>query len=228
MDFFEVFGYSFLVALTGAMSPGPVLTYTIFNSIKAKEKGWLVGVMVILGHAILELGLIMILFLGIGPFLENDIVVVIIGILGGGLLIFFGLSIIRDLKQEKIDFSFLTPDLEKMEKDSKENKLFNMHPIIGGVLISISNPYWILWWVTWGLNAMTQFNVSLANQTLFWGFFLGHELGDFAWYVPIATVVGFSSKLMTKKVYIVILISCSVFMVGFGIYLGISPIFTYF
>lgn len=219
-----MFGYSFLVALTGAMSPGPVLTYTIFNAIKAKERGWLVGVMVILGHAILELGLIMVLFLGVGPFLENDVVVLIIGLMGGGLLVYFGASILRDLRHQKIDFSFLNPDLEKMEKESKENKLFNMHPILGGVLISISNPYWILWWVTWGLNAMTQFSVSLSNQPLFWGFFLGHELGDFAWYVPIATIVGLSSKLMTKKVYIVILVSCALFMIVFGIYLGISPL----
>ncbi|MBD3351876.1 MAG: hypothetical protein GF364_10360 [Candidatus Lokiarchaeota archaeon] len=222
MVFWSVFSYSFVVALTGAMSPGPVLSYVIFNAIKEKERGFLVGLFVILGHAILELLLILILVAGLGPILENQIFVIIIGLLGGGLLIYFGGSIIYDLRKKRIDFSFLNPDAAKLQDQAKQNKLFNMHPILGGVMISISNPYWILWWATWGLNAMRIFNISFANPIAFWGFFIGHEMGDLVWYVPVATLVGFSGKIMTKKVYIAILVACSIFMIGFGLYLASS------
>lgn len=224
MPFWNIFLFSFLVALTGAMSPGPVLTYTIFRSIKAKEKGFLVGIYVILGHAILELVVILVIIGGLGPFLQTDWVMICIGLLGGGVLIYFGYSIIRDLKKNRIDFGFLTPDEQKLEANTSQNRFFKMHPILGGVLISMSNPYWILWWATWGLNAVITFNVTLSNPGTFWGFFLGHEMGDASWYIPIATLVGLSSKLMTKKVYIGILIACALFMIGFGIYLAISPI----
>ncbi|MHA1338854.1 MAG: LysE family transporter [Promethearchaeota archaeon] len=224
MDFWHIFLYSFLVALTGAMSPGPLLTYTIFKSIKAKEKGVFIGILVILGHAILEFCLIIGIFLGIGPFLQHQIAVIIIGLLGGGLLIYFGVSIIRDLLKERIDFSFLEPDMAKISQKIKENKLFKMNPLLGGIFISLSNPYWIIWWVTWGLNAITAFSVSLSVPSTFWGFFLGHEAGDFIWYVPIATIAGLFSKIMTKKIYIGILIACAVFMIGFGLYLAISPL----
>jgi len=33
----EIFGISFIVALTGALFPGPVLTFTIYKSFKSKN-----------------------------------------------------------------------------------------------------------------------------------------------------------------------------------------------
>jgi len=225
MNFSQIFIYSFLVALTGAMLPGPLLTYTIFKSIKAKEKGIFVGLLIVFGHAILEFILILGIFLGLGPFLTNQIAVIFIGLGGGGLLIYFGSSIIKDLMRNRIDFSFLKLKDSEISNKIKENKLFNLHPIFGGILISLSNPYWILWWITWGLNAITAFSVSLSIPSTFWGFFIGHEMGDFIWYVPIAIISGFSTRIINKKIYIGILIACAIFMIGFGLYLAISPIY---
>ena len=61
---FEIFLFSFITALSGAMSPGPLLTYTIIKSIKKKERAYLMAIVIILGHAILEVGLILLLVLG--------------------------------------------------------------------------------------------------------------------------------------------------------------------
>ena len=223
MGFYNIFGLAFLVALTGAMTPGPLLTYTVYKSIEAKKKAYLVGLYVCLGHAILEFILILILLGGMGPFISLPIVIVIIGLLGGGLLVFLGGSLLKDLKRKKIDFSFL-----EISDDSNNNgpKKFSKHPILGGILISMSNPYWWFWWAVIGLNFMTQFSVSFGNQFEFWGFFWGHELGDFIWYFTIAAGLGLTHKFMTKRIYIGILIACSIFMIGFGIYLGVSPFFS--
>ena len=35
-----IFSLSFLVALTGAMSPGPLLTYTIIKSARSRGRGY--------------------------------------------------------------------------------------------------------------------------------------------------------------------------------------------
>lgn len=225
MVFFNIFGWAFLVALSGAMTPGPLLTYTVYKSIEAKKKAFLVGLYVILGHAILEFILILILLGGMGPFISSPQVIIGIGLLGGILLIFLGGSLLRDLKQNKIDFSFLEISGDSNSADTNTVKKFSKHPILGGILISMSNPYWWFWWAVIGLNFMTQFSVSFENQIEFWGFFLGHELGDFVWYFSISVGLGFTHKFMTKRIYSAILISCSIFMVGFGIYLGVSPFF---
>ncbi len=218
MSFIEVLVLAFFVALTGAMTPGPLLTYTIYKSIQAKSRAFLVGIFVCIGHAILEFFLIIILLLGIGPFLSNKNIVILIGFGGGALLIYFGISLLRDLKEIKVDIN------EISRLDEKNTNLSN-HPIIGGIFISMSNPYWWLWWAIIGMNFMTQFSVSLSNLPGFWGFFIGHELGDFAWYGSITFGIGVTHKFITQSVYKAIIICCSIFMIGFGTYLAISPLF---
>ena len=54
---FDLFIYSFINALSGALSPGPVTTFTIYKSLESK-KGYLVGWYITLGYAILEFILI--------------------------------------------------------------------------------------------------------------------------------------------------------------------------
>ncbi|MHA2226965.1 MAG: LysE family transporter [Candidatus Hodarchaeales archaeon] len=211
------------------MSPGPLLTYTVYKSIQAKRKAYLVGIFVCIGHAILEFAIILFLLIGMGPFISDPMIIITIGLGGGIILIFFGSRLLFDIKSNKIDFSFLHSKNEsdfsnQSEEMITETKRLTRHPIIGGVLVSMSNPYWWLWWAVIGLNFMTQFSVSLSNQLELLAFFFGHELGDFLWYGSIATALGFTQRFITKRIYIGILIACSIFMIGFGLYLAISPI----
>ncbi|MHA1940425.1 MAG: LysE family transporter [Candidatus Hodarchaeales archaeon] len=218
MSFLEVFTLAFFVALTGAMSPGPLLTYTIYKSIQAKSKAFLIGIFICLGHAILEFVLIIILLLGLGPLISNKESVILIGLIGGTILVLFGSFLVRDLVLDRIQINTIIND---------EEKEFNVtnHPIVGGIMISMSNPYWWLWWAVIGLNFMTQFSVSLSNIPEFWGFFLGHELGDFAWYGSITIGIGITHNFITEKMYKIIILCCSIFMISFGAYLAISPLF---
>lgn len=93
--FWLIFSFSFLVALTGAMAPGPLLTYTIIQSVRTDRRGYLMGVWVIIGHALLEMGIIVLLLLGFSFVLKNMMVVRIIGTIGGIILAWFGAGIIR-------------------------------------------------------------------------------------------------------------------------------------
>ncbi|HDH87874.1 MAG TPA: hypothetical protein ENF36_07550, partial [Desulfobacteraceae bacterium] len=73
--FWVIFSFSFLVALTGAMSPGPLLTYTIIKSAQANTRGYLMGLWIITGHAIIEAVIIVCLLLGFSFMFKNILVV---------------------------------------------------------------------------------------------------------------------------------------------------------
>jgi len=64
----SIFGTSFLLALSGALMPGPVLTVTISES---SSRGFWAGPLIIVGHGILELCLVIMLWSGILMSLAN-------------------------------------------------------------------------------------------------------------------------------------------------------------
>ena len=222
-EFWLIFSFSFLVALTGAMSPGPLLTYTIIKSAKTKRRGYLMGLWIITGHAILEMGIIILLLLGFSFVLKNIAIVRIIGVSGGLILILFGASIIRDIINGNISTNFLNSH-EELNKNPGliENKGIE-NPIFGGIMVSMSNPYWWVWWATIGFAFMIQFNISFEKWPKLIAFFLGHEAGDLIWYLLVSTLAFFGLRHMNRKAYYGILMCCALFMVLFGIYLGISP-----
>ena len=222
-EFWLIFSFSFLVALTGAMSPGPLLTYTIIKSAKTKRRGYLMGLWIITGHAILEMGIVILLLLGFSFVLKNIAIVRIIGVSGGLILILFGASIIRDIINGNISTNFLN-SREELNKNPGliENKGIE-NPIFGGIMVSMSNPYWWVWWATIGFAFMIQFNISFEKWPKLIAFFLGHEAGDLIWYLLVSTLAFFGLRHMNRKAYYGILMCCALFMVLFGIYLGISP-----
>lgn len=223
--FWVIFSFSFFIALTGAMSPGPLMTYTIIKSIKTKKRGYLTGLWVITGHALLEMVIIVSLLLGFSFVLKNMIVVRTIGIVGGIILVYFGVSIVRSVYHGRISTSFLdeTDEQDHVSEPSDKGGLEN--PVVGGIMISMSNPYWWVWWATIGFALMVQFNISFRRWPELLAFFLGHEAGDLLWYLIISSLAFFGLRHLNRKVYYGVLVCCGAFMVLFGIYLGCSPFF---
>ncbi len=76
-------------------------------------------------------------------------------------------------------------------------------PVLSGALVSLSNPYWTLWWATIG--------VTLAIQGLSYGpvgvaaFFVGHELADLAWYAAVIFAVSKGRHLLSDRVYRIVM-----------------------
>ncbi|MHA2267820.1 MAG: LysE family transporter [Promethearchaeota archaeon] len=206
----EIFLFSFLVALTGALTPGPLLTFTIYKSLKQK-KGYLAGIFIILGHATVELLLILVLLGGASLLFQNIIFLTLIGIIGGIFLIIFGILVVKDtIKADpSVDFNIEDNNLKGYRGNS----------FIGGIIVSLSNPYWTFWWAVIGLGFLVNFNITFATPIGLLLFFIGHELGDIVWYLPISTFVYLGGKSLNPKIYKYVLIICSAFMVLFGIYL---------
>jgi threonine/homoserine/homoserine lactone efflux protein len=220
-----IFSFSFLVALTGAMAPGPLLTYTIIKSVTTRKRGYLVGLWVIIGHAVIEMVIILFLLLGFSFVLKNILIVRSIGVIGGIILIYFGGSIIRNVYQKKIPTDFLKSVENPDNPITKKREYSLENPVIGGMMISIANPYWWIWWATIGFAFMLQFEISFEKWPNLLAFFLGHEAGDLAWYLLVSILSFFGLRRLNKKAYYGFLVVCSVFMIFFGIYLGVAPFF---
>ncbi|MCP4214835.1 MAG: LysE family transporter [bacterium] len=216
-----IFVLSFLLALTGAIMPGPLLTYTIIQSAGPNPRGYLTGFWVITGHAILESVIIIALLSGFSHVLKNINVLRVIGVTGGAILVYLGFCIVRDVYLDKIPTDFM--DTEPGAVDRR--KTFGLdNRIIGGITVSMSNPYWWVWWATAGFASMLRFDVSFDSWPNLLAFFLGHEAGDLIWYMLISTLSFFGLKRLNKRGYYGVLVFCGIFMAVFGIFLGVSPL----
>ncbi|PLV59092.1 LysE family transporter [Thermotoga sp. KOL6] len=194
----SIFLGSFLVGLSGAMAPGPLMVVAISKS----AKNWKNSLKLILGHVILEAFLVLLLIAGV-QVLKSSASMKIVSAAGGSFLIYMGISQFREMRELP---SFLR---------SRKRKLSLPIPL-QGVLISISNPYFLFWWFTVGSTFLLQ-----AQESLFFGvlmFYLGHILSDISWY----TLLGISGHLFAKSswkvVYKIMLILTSLMLIGFGIY----------
>jgi len=200
MILMTIFASSFVIALSGAMMPGTLLTVTISESSK---KGVLAGPLLILGHGILEVVLLAALFMGMAPLFKEAWFFIFISIAGGSILLWMAAGMFRSLPS-------LTLSLEP--GDEKSGNL-----ILTGILMSAANPYFIIWWATIGLGYILQ--SSEYGLTGIISFFSGHILADLAWYTIISTAVGKGRSFFSDKVYRVIIGCCAGFLVLFSVYL---------
>jgi threonine/homoserine/homoserine lactone efflux protein len=137
---FGIGGYSFVLALSGALMPGPLLAATVGESVRHGPRA---GPLLIAGHAVLEFALVAALFLGLAPLLTDHKVTAVIGIAGGAVLLWTAFGMVRTL-----------PVLS-LTKDKAMNR-GQGRLIVSGILLSLSNPYWTIWWATFGLAYILQ------------------------------------------------------------------------
>jgi threonine/homoserine/homoserine lactone efflux protein len=195
-----IFGGSFALALSGALMPGPLLTVTISESVR---HGFKVGPLLMTGHALLEFLLVVAIMLGLGPYLKLPPVMGTIALLGGLLLIYLGVDMIRTQVR-------LALDHEPNDVDAR----YARHPIVVGVLASLANPYWTLWWATIGLGYLLAVrDMGFAGLT---AFFLGHITADYAWYSLVSFGVSRGKTLLSDNSYRHMIRTCGLVLLCFG------------
>ncbi|MFY9120210.1 MAG: LysE family transporter [Syntrophomonadaceae bacterium] len=210
-----LFTTAFVVGLSGAMMPGPLLTATMVSS---AERGWGAGPLIVLGHALLELALVAALLAGIAQFLVQPRVTTVIALVGGVFLVYLGITMIRDVWSGRLS------SIQASSTDGSASAPVSMHPVLAGILISLFNPYWSIWWATVGLGYLTfALNSGLSGIT---SFFSGHILSDLAWYTLVAIAVSKGQALLSPRVYKGLLVGCGLFMLGLGIYFFYSGLTT--
>lgn len=200
-----IFLSSFMIALSGALMPGPLLTVTISES---SRRGVTTGPLMILGHGILELILVLALLSGLAPILLRDDVFIGIALVGGAILMWMAISMLKELPQ-------LCLDLEA--KGEKDRNL-----ITAGIVLSAANPYWLIWWASIGLGYIVySAKFGLVGIA---AFFLGHILADLSWYAVISYGVVKGKHLFSDKGYRRLIGGCAIFLILFSCYFFYSGI----
>lgn len=205
---FLIFGTAFVVGLSGAMMPGPLLAVSISESAK---RGFRAGPLLVLGHAIVELLLLVALVWGLSEFLEQNLVAGIVGVVGGLFLLGMAFALLRQARRA------VSP-LEVSPQSARSGRWL----LATGAVLSIANPLWLLWWATVG-TTWVMWSLSLAAGAI--GvvvFYLGHILADLGWYSMVSLVVSRGKRLMSLRVYRGLLLACGVALIGMGIYFMVS------
>lgn len=185
--------------------PGPLLSVTINES--AGNKGWLSGPLLVLGHAVLELILVLLIFMGLAPLLNHYLFFIIIGIAGSSFMIWMAAGMIRKLPSLSI----------RAEKTEKKRFL-----PLSGALMSLANPYWTIWWVTIGLTyILGAVELGISGVIVF---FIAHILADLVWYSFVSAAVYKGRSIMTDKAYRILTGVCACFLMGYGGFLIIKSV----
>ncbi|WP_425414377.1 LysE family transporter [Paenibacillus ginsengihumi] len=103
-----------------------------------------------------------------------------------------------------------------MESQRAGNSAGVRNLALAGALVSATNPYFILWWASTGMESIRQSYTSGLIGVLF--FFIGHILSDFVWYTAISTAFSRGKKLISDTLYRWIIILLGIFIVAFSIY----------
>jgi threonine/homoserine/homoserine lactone efflux protein len=190
------------IGYSGAIMPGSLLTYTIDKSIKNGAKS---GLLISLGHVLLEFALVVLLLFGVGRYLASDYARMIIGLIGGIILIIYGFIMFYDIYRKKVNINF---------SSRTENSHQNL--MAGGVLISIINPYFTFWWATIGLNL-----IIIADSThgipAVAVFYVGHILADVSWYTFVSALISKTTHFFNMKIYRTIIVILGLCIILFGI-----------
>jgi len=206
-EVYQIFIGSMIVGFSGALVPGPMLTLVISS---VARKGFWTSFFIVVGHSLLELVVVISFFLGILKYLSSPLITKIIGILGGTLLLYIGVDIIISVFKKKY-----TIDFKSMLKQRTITGKSTGTVILKGILISLMNPYWYIWWISIGaafLIKSVEFNTLGVSS-----FYVGHISADFIWYLFIGFLVNTGRRFFNQKIYNGILIACSIFLFYLGI-----------
>jgi threonine/homoserine/homoserine lactone efflux protein len=198
MNLTGIFFSSFIIAFSGAMMPGPMFTATLLMSSK---KGFISGPLIVMGHGTLEALLVILLYLGAGELLKNHTVMGSIGIIGGITLLWMAYEAFR---------------FSGNASTGGNGRLLNGSAYVAGIVTSLSNPYWVVWWVTIGLSYIVlSFKYGIRGIIIFYA---GHILADLVWYSIVALSFSFMKRFISTKGFRVITIISGIIFAGFSVY----------
>ncbi len=194
-----IFITAFLVGLSGALMPGPLL---IVNLHQTGQRGWSAAPLVTLGHGLAELLFLAALLIGFGRWLAQPQAAQLIATLGGSVLLYMSLGMLREAKMAS-----LSPT-----HTSKASPGWG--PITAGLVTSFSNPYWFVWWSTVGATYVAL--VRPLGWAGLLAFFSGHIFSDLSWFLVVSLTFVSGRRLFSDRVYRYVLTALAGFLALLG------------
>lgn len=208
MDMIAIFISAFLVGFSGAVMPGPLLTYTIRKSLSVGQRA---GFIIIAGHAMLELALVTVIFLGFDVVLKSNTAQTVIGLVGGVMLSAMGADMTVKAARNRVS---VTAGNERGGSGGM---------ILSSVVLTASNPYFIIWWAIIGLGYIMR-SYETAGAAGVAVYYMGHITADLSWYALVSIVVGKTRRFIKEKPYRIIIACLGCALVFFGVSFFIDAI----
>jgi len=190
-----------VITLSGVMMPGPMFAVTVAKSYRSP---W-AGVRISLGHAVVEVPLILLIYFGFARFFEDNTVQLVLNLLGGAMIIWMGIAMFR-----------ARTEVVQKGNDSPYSTL------VAGIITTGFNPYFLLWWATIGIMLVMNFmGFGIGGLALL---IIVHWLCDLVWLSFVSILVYRTHSLWGLKFQEWLFITISLLLIGFGGWFLISGI----
>jgi threonine/homoserine/homoserine lactone efflux protein len=208
MSFAVIFFTAWMVGFSGAMAPGPISTLVVTQ---ASRRGFWVGPLLTLGHAIAEATVVSGLALGLRELLATSRLTMAIALVGGPVLVWMGATTLRDALRQPA----LVPQVAAVDRRQSR-----WGPVGAGIAASVSNPYWLVWWSTVGASYIV---LSLQRGVPgLAAFYSGHILSDLSWNSLLAFLMASGRRWLPAGAMRGFLIVAGLFLIGLGIYFALT------
>jgi threonine/homoserine/homoserine lactone efflux protein len=181
------------ISLSGVMAPGPITSVVVGKGSESPHAGALVA----LGHAVVELPLMIAVFYGVGRLLELPHTSAIIALVGGLFLLWMGFDMLRRLRQGLIE-----------DAHSAHT------PLVAGILLSAGNPYFLVWWATVGAALIAR-SVQFGLGG-FLAFALAHWGCDLVWDYALSALSFKGGQVFGARFQRGVFLVCGALLVVFG------------
>ncbi|HHV62699.1 MAG TPA: LysE family transporter [Firmicutes bacterium] len=249
MESWSLFVTSFLVGLSGAVMPGPLVTVAIAG---VGRIGGFSGLAASVGHGIPEAILVIALAFGFGDVLRIPLITGLIAIIGGLILAWMAVGMFRSAGTLEIAPMAVAGAHAAITRATatgttaagigatrsrggttsgttrgnirgnisgstgrtitggtgvitrgtvRETRTLRtaLPTLAAGVVASVSNPYWILWWTTIGASYISQaLKIGWTGLSIFFG---GHILSDILWLTFVSCAVATGSSFLSRSFY---------------------------
>jgi len=190
-----------VISLSGVMMPGPMFAVAVTRSYKSQ----FAGTKMALGHAIVEIPLMLLIYFGLAQFFDEKPVQIVLYLVGGSILVWMGTSMFR-------------------KRNQSVNKARDLpyNSVLAGVNTSAANPLFFLGGA--GVCSMLIMKSLSFGLTGFVLLITVHLLCDFGWLSFISVIIHRTKSMWRTKFQEGLLITCSFLLIGFGAWFLFSGI----
>ncbi|MDD4895743.1 MAG: LysE family transporter [Atribacterota bacterium] len=179
--------------MSGVMAPGPITAVTVSKGTEQPQAGAFIA----LGHLMVELPLILLIIVGLGKFLEINWIKMVIGILGGLFLLKMGIGLLKNISNARVG-----------------QTTSSYTPLQAGIVLSIANPYFLIWWATIGAMLITgAYQFGLVGLI---SFILLHWGCDFCWYFFLSSLTFKGGRFFGRRLQQILFAVCGIFLLFFS------------
>jgi threonine/homoserine/homoserine lactone efflux protein len=183
-----------VISLSGVMAPGPITATVVGKGNHSPHAGTLVAI----GHGIVEIPLMIAVFLGVGQLFGIPYLQAAIAVVGGIFMVLMGIGMLRSDSQSAAG----TGDYVRS-------------PLVAGILLSLGNPYFLVWWATVGAALIARsFEFGVVGFALF---AVAHWLCDLVWCTFLSVLAFKGGQFFGRSFQRAIFVVCGVLLLIFSV-----------